>query len=167
MAAALLRDHLAQRAERVVVASAGFVAEGVPPPPQVLDAMSALGLDLSDHRSRLVTPGLVQGADLVVGMARQHVIDLALLSPGTWDRCFTFADLLRRGRSCGPRLRSETVRQWTQRISGARTRASLVALPLSEDVPDPMGGRHQDYELARDDLAARTARLGFLLSASA
>ena len=63
--------------------------------------MSAVGLDLSDHRSRLVTPELLHGADLVIGMARQHVMDLALLSPDTWERCFTIADVLRRGQRQG------------------------------------------------------------------
>ena len=59
---------------------------------------ASLGLDLSDHRSRLVTPALLDGADLVIGMARQHVIDLALLAPDAWERCFTLADVLRRAR---------------------------------------------------------------------
>jgi protein-tyrosine-phosphatase len=164
MAAAFLHRRLGLAGGTVSVASAGFVSAGLPPPPEVIAAMSAVGLDLSDHRSRLVNPALLQGADLVIGMTRQHVIDLALLSPDEWDRCFTMADLLDRGESTGPRLPSESVRRWTQRLAGDRTRASLVALPLSRDVPDPMGGRPRDYEQTRDDLAAMTDRLGVLLA---
>ena len=100
----------------------------------------------------------------MIGMARQHVIDLALLSPDSWQRCFTIADVLRRGESAGPRLSSESVRDWARRVGGERTRASLVALALSEDIADPMGGRARDYERARDELAAMTARLGALLA---
>ncbi len=166
MAEALLRHRLSRHDDQVTVASAGFVSEGLPAPSEVVDAMSELGLDLSDHHSRLVTPAQVAGAGLVVAMARQHLIDLALLAPDAWVHCFTFADLIRRAGSAGPRRRSETVRQWAQRVSSDRTRASLVYLPVSEDVPDPMGGRPKDYEIARDDLAARTARLATLLSSA-
>ena len=69
-----------------------------------------------------------------------------------------------RGESAGPRLPTESLRGWTRRLAGDRTRASLIALPLSGDVPDPMGGRPRDYERARDDLAAMTDRLGVLLA---
>jgi protein-tyrosine phosphatase len=167
IAEAWLRRQLSHLDRAFSVASAGFVSEGQPAPPEVLDAMRAVGLDLSYHRSRLVTPVLVEGADLVVGMTRQHVIDLAVLTPGAWDRCFTCADLLRRAEPAGPRRPSESVRQWARRVSGDRTRTSLVALPVSEDVPDPMGGRPRDYERARDDLGRFTARLGAFLAPSA
>jgi protein-tyrosine-phosphatase len=167
MAAALLRERLSRSGRPLTVGSAGFVSEGQPPPPEVLDAMRAVGLDLSDHRSRLVTPALLDDADLVVGMTRQHVIDLTLLAPGAWIQSFTFADLLRRAEAAGPRLPTEGVRKWARRLSGDRTRSSLVALSVSEDIPDPMGGRPTDYERARDDLARLTARLGTLLGPSA
>jgi protein-tyrosine-phosphatase len=167
MAAALLAHRLSRLDPPIPVASAGFLSDGLPPPAEVLDAMGALGLDLGDHRSRLVTPALVERAELVVGMTRQHLMDLTLLTPGAWTRCFTFAEVLRRGESTGPRLRAESVRQWAERLSRDRTRASLVTLPVSEDVPDPIGGRRTDYERARDGLAAMTARLGALLGSSA
>ena len=126
--------------------------------------MRSLGLDLSQHRSRMVTADAVMAADLVIGMSRQHVVDLAVLAPGAWDRCFTFADALRRAESAGPRLRSEGVEQWVSRLHGDRTRSSLLMLPFSEDIPDPIGGRPQHYRRVRNDLAGLTARLAVLLS---
>ena len=167
MAAALLRHRLRQLGTPVTVASAGFVTEDVPAPPEVLEAMAAVGLDLSDHRSRLVTPALLGDADLIVGMTRQHLIDLTLLAPPAWDRCFTFADLVRRGESADARRPSEGLRQFGRRLSAGRTRASVLNLPASDDFPDPMGGRRVDYERARDDLVRLTGRLGALLSPSA
>jgi protein-tyrosine phosphatase len=164
MATALLRARLDELGSPVTVASAGFISEGVPPPPEVVDAMLSLGLDLSQHRSRTVTAEAVAGAGLVVGMTRQHVLDLAVLAPSGWDHCFTFTDGLRRAESAGPRLSSESVQEWTGRLHGERTRQSLLMLPFSEDVPDPMGGRPQQYRRARDDLAGMTARLAALLS---
>jgi protein-tyrosine-phosphatase len=112
----------------------------------------------------MVTAKGVAAADLVVGMTRQHVLDLAVLAPNAWDHCFTFADALRRAESTGPRLRSESVEQWVGRLHGDRTRSSLLTLPFSEDIPDPIGGRPQHYRRARDGLASMTARLAALLS---
>jgi protein-tyrosine phosphatase len=164
MAAALLGARLDERGSPITVASAGFVSEGVPPPPEVIDAMWAAGLDVSWHRSRLVTAALVDGADLVVGMTRQHVIDLAVLSPAAWERCFTFADALRRAEAARPRLTSEGVQQWAHRLSAGRDRRSLLSLPLSEDIPDPIGGRPSGYQRVRDELARMTDRLAALVA---
>jgi protein-tyrosine phosphatase len=164
MAAALLDARLDELGSPVTIASAGFVSAGVPPPPEVLEVMGSLGLDLSQHRSRMVTADEVAAAELVVGMTRQHVLDLAVLGPSAWNHCFTFADALRRAESAGPRLRSESVEQWVGRLHGDRRRSSLLMLPFSEDIPDPIGGRLQDYRRARDDLARLTARLAALLS---
>jgi protein-tyrosine phosphatase len=164
MAAALLRARLDELGSPVTVTSAGFVSEGVPPPPEVLEVMRSLGLDLSQHRSRMVTAEAAVGAELVVGMTRQHVLDLAVLAPRAWDHSFTFADALRRAGSAGPRLPSESVQDWARRLHGERTRSSLLMLPFAEDVPDPMGGRPQQYRQARDDLASMAARLAALLS---
>jgi len=61
--AALLRDLAG-----VQVISAGFVGEGRPVPAIALELGRERGLDLSAHRSRLVSPDLVSDADLVIVM---------------------------------------------------------------------------------------------------
>lgn len=147
----------------MTIASAGFLSPGFPPPPEVIESMKALGLDLSGHRSRLVEAQLLEEADLVVGMARQHVIDLTLLAPGSWVKCFTLADLLRRAEAVGPRQKGEEVTAWTKRIHGGRSRASLVGLSSADDIPDPMGGARQDYERVRDRLSLMTQGLAEFL----
>jgi protein-tyrosine phosphatase len=164
MAAGLLRAYLQVRGNPLAVASAGFIAEGLPAPPEVRDTMWGLGLDVSEHRSRLLTPAMVAGAGLVLGMTRQHVIDAALLAPSSWEWCFTVADAVRRAEAAGPRQPLEQVQAWAQRLHAGRTRSSLFALPFSDDIPDPMGGRPRDYERTRDELAGLTARLAALLS---
>lgn len=164
MAAAMVRAGLAPRGSEIDVDSAGFVSEGMPPPREVLDAMWAVGIDLSDHRSRLLRPDLVQTADLIVGMSRQHVIDVADLDPGVWNRSFTVAELRTRGRDVGPRDPDETLRQWVDRVHAGRTRASTISLPLSDDIPDPMGGRPKGYQRTRDLLAAMAAELADLIA---
>lgn len=57
----------------IFVASAGFVGPGRPAPAQGSIAAARRGIDLSDHRSQLLTPGLATEAQLIVVMdARQH-----------------------------------------------------------------------------------------------
>ena len=53
----------------VQVASAGFIGPGRIPPETALAAAERRGLDLSDHRSRLVTPEIIRAASVVVVMA--------------------------------------------------------------------------------------------------
>ena len=61
-----LRRMLGARGTRVT--SAGFVGPDRPSPPEALEAALARGLDLRDHRSRLLTPEIVRDAGLVVVM---------------------------------------------------------------------------------------------------
>jgi protein-tyrosine-phosphatase len=66
------RRIAAQGRDGVVVASAGVIGPDRPCPPEALAAAAALGVDLSRHRSRLLTPAIVRDAGLIVVMdARQ------------------------------------------------------------------------------------------------
>lgn len=164
MAAALLRARLAQRACSIPVDSAGFVSEGMPPPKGVLDAMTAVGIDLSEHRSRVLRPDLLDTAELVVGMTRQHVIDIAQVTPGAWTKSFTVAEVRIRGEGVGPRCPEEELGEWVGRLHHGRTRGSIVSLPLADDIPDPMGGRPRGYQKTRDVLALMAADLVDLIA---
>jgi protein-tyrosine phosphatase len=164
IAAALLRARLDERGSPLTVESSGFMSEGVPPPREALETMWAVGVDLSGHRSRPLSPTTIGAADLIVGMTRQHVVELTVMAPPEWERAFTFADLLRRAETVGPRQRIEAVREWVRRLHAGRLRSSLTGLPLSEDVSDPMGGRPKDYQRTREQLVGMTTRLAELLS---
>jgi len=64
-AAALLRQALRPL---VRVESAGFVRPNRAVPPEAIAAAGRRGVDLADHRSRLLTPELARAADLIVVM---------------------------------------------------------------------------------------------------
>jgi protein-tyrosine phosphatase len=74
VAAALLARELA--AHGITVESAGFAGFNRPAPPDAVAAARRHGLDLADHRSRLVTVELARSADLIVVMeaAQQRLI---------------------------------------------------------------------------------------------
>ena len=163
MAAGLLQQGLTEKGATVVVDSAGFLGGGVPPPRHAVESMAAIGIDISAHRSRSVHPALVCRSELVIGMARQHVLGLSEMAPGWWERCFTFRDLLRRAASVGPRRPGDPIAAWADRLHAGRSLADLANLPLFDDVSDPVGGSRQDFDATRDVLDRMTSRLAGLL----
>ncbi len=84
MAEALLRHALAAEPEPLrscKVVSAGVAARGGEKvSPNSVDALAKVGLRISDHRSRPLTPELAAQADLILCMTESHraVIGLAL-----------------------------------------------------------------------------------------
>lgn len=71
-AAAFLRSCPAPIANSIIVASAGFIGPDRPPPSKALAAASRRGVDISAHRSALVTLDAVQTSDLVVVMSEDQ-----------------------------------------------------------------------------------------------
>jgi protein-tyrosine-phosphatase len=132
-------------------------------PPEMLEATRGLPIDLSGHRSMRVSPAVVEQADLVVTMTRQHLVELVTEAPSAWTRCFTLGDLLRRAGSVGPRRPGQALDSWLRLVHGGRARAGLLSLDIADDIPDPMGGRLAAFEASRDLLFDATVRLADLL----
>lgn len=96
MAEAMARDALAKmrhlsvdelEAAGLRVMSAGvYAADGSPASSQAIAAMAGLGLDLSSHRSRLLTPQIVRDADRVYCMTEHHVRAVTAMCPALADR---------------------------------------------------------------------------------
>ena len=150
MAEALLSAELAARGVPAAVSSAGIVAEGQPPPAEVLAVMTARGCDVTRHRSRLVVREDLARADLVLGMAREHVRHAAVLLPDVWPRAFTLRELVSRGREAGARVPGEQVGEWLTRVASGRSRRDLLGGGTALDVSDPIGGPPRGYEATAD-----------------
>jgi protein-tyrosine phosphatase len=80
MAEALLRATLVKRGqglEKLKVASFGLAAEGgQPPSANSVKAMQRIGLDVSGHRSRLLTQSDVDRSIVIFGMTESHLAAL-------------------------------------------------------------------------------------------
>jgi len=155
MAAALL----ARRLPDVVVTSAGSHVEGVPVSGGSVRAMAARGLDISGHRSRRLASRMIDEADLIIGMARSHVREVALSSPGAIRRTFTLRELVRRGEAAGP---AGDLGRWLERLNEDRSPIDLLGDDPRDDIEDPIGRPDAAYEVtarALDDLVERLARL--------
>jgi protein-tyrosine phosphatase len=162
MAEALLSAQLAARGGPAAVSSAGILAEGQPPPAEVLAVMAARGCDVTRHRSRLVAREDLARADVVLGMTREHVRHAAVLLPDVWPRTFTLRELVGRGREAGARGPGEQVGDWLIRVASGRSRRDLLGGGTTLDVSDPIGGPLRGYEVTADLLDRLTRDLAVL-----
>ena len=125
-----LAEHVLRRATRglpVDVRSLGVLDLGVVAAlPEALAAARELGLDLSDHRTCVLTPEPLAGADLVLGFERAHVARAVVAGKAPLERTFTLPELV-------DLLESAPVREAHDPV--ARARAAVAAVASTR--PDP------------------------------
>lgn len=163
MAAALLSRQLDDAGVTAVVSSAGLLFDGKPATDYGLAVMADRGIDTSAHRSRKLRPELVAGADIVIGMAREHIREAVVLAPDTWGRAFTLKEIVRLGEERGGRAEAEPLEQWLARLHEGRRRSDLLGESEGDDVADPIGGPRRSYQRTAEELDDLTARLARLL----
>jgi protein-tyrosine phosphatase len=164
MAEVLLRDRLDGLGVDARVSSAGLLQSGQPASAHGVDILRGRGLDMTTHRSRTMTREILSSADLLLGMAREHVREAVVLDPGLWPRTFTLKELVRRGEMTGPRRPGEPLRDWLARVGQGRRVADLTGSSPDDDVADPIGGPRKAYERTAEELDDLTARLSQLLA---
>ena len=167
MAAALLSRRLDDAGVEAVVSSTGTLFDGRPATDFGVAVMADRGIDTSGHRSRKLRAEMVTEADLVVGMAREHVAEALAFGSEIWGRAFTLKEIVRLGEEQGGREPGEELSQWLARlhearVEGGRRPTDLFAPSADDDVADPIGGPRRRYQRTAeelDDLTARLARL--------
>jgi protein-tyrosine phosphatase len=127
MAGAILREHVPGLE---VTTSGTHVIEGMPMSWRTRDAITSLGLEVPNHRSRQATEAELDNADLVIALAREHVAWMRRFHPPAAPRTATLQRLARDLPDGGSPL--------FERL--ARMRLQDVELEVWEDVSDPAGG---------------------------
>jgi protein-tyrosine-phosphatase len=163
MAAALLSRRLDDAGVKAVVSSAGCLFDGKPVTDYGLAVMADRGIDTSAHRSRKVQPDMLASADIVIGMAREHVREAVAMVPDAWGRAFTLKEIVRLGEERGGRATGEALEQWLARLHEGRRRNDLLGDSPEDDVADPIGGPRRSYQRTAEELDDLTARLAGLL----
>jgi protein-tyrosine-phosphatase len=128
MAGAILREHVPGLQ---VTTSGTHVIEGMPMSWRTRDAITSLGLPVPNHRSRQATTQELDNADLVIALAREHVVWMRRVHPSAAPRTATLKRLARD-------LPSADGVPLFERL--ARMRVHEVQLESWEDVIDPAGG---------------------------
>jgi protein-tyrosine-phosphatase len=97
MAEALFMSKLASRNVDEVfnVQSAGTWGEdGLPAAPEAVQALLQRGIDLSQHRSRIITVDIIDEADLILTMERNHTEALVTEFPQKENQIFMLAEMV-------------------------------------------------------------------------
>ena len=157
-AEALLRQRLRRGGVIARVQSAGLLNGGNPASEHSVDLLRERGLDLSTHRSQTLTPELLRGASLILGMAREHVREAVVMARDVFPRTFTLKELVRRAEDVGPRRSDESFEDWLRQVHGDRTPRDLMGASGADDVRDPIGqprGAYVTMVSELDDLLGR------------
>ena len=146
---------LQARGDAVRVSTAGtHVIEHQPMSIRTRAALGAVGLAVPDHRSRQLTDAQIDGADLVVAMAAEHVHFVRRRHPAGAPHTATLRYLAQH-LPAGPAPLADRV---------AAMQLEAVDPGVQGDVIDPAGGDEEDYVSCAQELtelmAALAPRLG-------
>jgi RpiB/LacA/LacB family sugar-phosphate isomerase len=122
MAEGLFRHATKGRTDyRVVSAGVGAI-EGQPPSAHAVRALKDIGIDISNVRSRMLTPELIEQADYIFGMTHSHVDSVNVLFPHAAEKAFLLREF------------DETLEEF------------------EKDISDPIGGSFETYAYCRDQI---------------
>jgi protein-tyrosine phosphatase len=162
MAAALLTRHLHGAGVPAEVRSVGTIPTGRPARAEVVAVLAERGIDISGHVSRPLEARLVGEADVVLGMAREHVREAVVMVPDAWSNSFTLKELVRRGEA-RPR-QGEPLDRWLDGLGAGRDVGELLGASRDDDVEDPVGqplGAFRQTCLTLDTLVAHLVRIAW------
>jgi len=88
MAEYLLRHHLGARAGWRISSAGLFTANGMAASMPAIEVLREQGIDLTPHRSRVVTKDIIDAATLIVVMTASHATELKRRFPEIHDRIY-------------------------------------------------------------------------------
>src|SRR5688572_14763578 len=130
----------------VTTSSAGRLPADQPAVSGALRTMAQRGLDLGAHASTTFDADVAARAQLIIGMAREHVREIVVSSSGTFPRTFTLKELVRRGERNGPRRAGQPLEAWLAEVAEGRTTSELLGDDPDDDVADPIGQPDDEFE---------------------
>lgn len=159
--AEVLLDH-ALRVPGLSVSSAGVRArEGVPAADYAIQIAAARKLDLTRHRSRLVTPDLVAASDLILTMSERQRDHCAGMAGGAGARSFTlreFHRLLDAASLAGGPVATTDRLKWLRGQAHA-ARPIAVRPRDAEDIADPINEPWPAWQELAIELDGHIARI--------
>lgn len=122
MAEGIFRQAVQGRGNYRVISAGLGAMDGQPPSEHAVEATRELGIDISNQRSRMLTPELVKQADYIFGMTHSHVDTVMLLYPKAAEKTFL-------------------LREFDETLDS-----------FEKDISDPIGGSYDVYANCRDQI---------------
>lgn len=151
MAEALLRAGAGAVGLEVRVASAGRMASDIPADPHAVAVMADRGLDISGHRSHTLNDADISAAHLILGMATEHVVDVAGRVPDAFAYTFMLREFVDRASQVGPRPVEMPLPEYLGSMSTQRSHAGLLR-GAAADIADPLGQSRRAFERTAAEL---------------
>src|SRR5215468_2683403 len=129
MAEGIFREALKGRGDYRVLSAGLGAMEGQAPSHYAVQAVRELGIDISNQRSRMLTPELVHEADYIFGMTHSHIDTVMLLYPQAAEKTFL-------------------LREFDDTLDF-----------FDKDISDPIGGSYEVYLNCRDQIEQGIASL--------
>ena len=129
MAEGIFRRAVQARGDYRVFSAGLGAMEGQPPSTFAVQAVKELGIDISNQRSRMLTPELVYQADYIFGMTHSHIDTVMMLYPLAAEKTFLLREF------------DETLDHF------------------EKDISDPIGGSYETYLNCRDQIEQGIASL--------
>lgn len=153
----ICRDMAASRGVALGASSAGVGAlNGQPMHPLAAEVLTENGVDATEFESRYLQPRLLQPADLVLCMTREHRAACQRMLPARWKRMFTLNEfvelvsILDRDASGEPDAVPSI-----ETIMASRGRLDTNSEHL--DILDPVGRPKSDFERVFGEVAPQVA----------
>ena len=161
-AEALLRARV--EAGGVTVTSAGTLdIAGRSGPSEMVAAVTALGGDMTTHRSRGFGGVDLPNADLVIGFERHHVATAVVDGGAKPERTFLLKELVRL-LGAAPAPSGEGAERARAAVAAAHeARRRGPAFVQDEELDDPIGRGRKVYESSARDISALVDRLADVL----
>lgn len=153
MAEAMLRQRLVARHVPARIHSAGLLLDLEPAHPHAIDTLSAAGIDLTPHRSRIIESDIIEAADLIIGMEQRHIREVLVVEPDAFARAFTLPELVQRAEAVGPRTGTDFA-TWLDEVGAGRKRLDLLKKDRKLEVPDPIGGSKRQFRRTAEVLTS-------------
>jgi protein arginine phosphatase len=147
MAEGFLRHEAEQRGLALEVRSTGTHAwHGRAATIDGRKVMAEMGVPIDDHRTLELDRNLVDWADLIIGMSKEHARDTIRAFPDAERKTYTMKGLLELLPSLPAHHDTEA---WLEAAHGIRERADAVAI---QDIDDPIGEREAAYRRVASEI---------------
>lgn len=131
----------------ITVGSAGVNAQdGLSASPEAIAALAEMGMELSGHQARSLTPEILAAADLVLTMTRRHRQEILEIVPAAKSKVFVLKEFIgsRRPAPAGgrPSLDRNLFSEGSQSFLDRSPTASSAGQSAMDDNRAPSAGRH-------------------------